>query len=232
MVGNFTTASDAPGPLHAAIAWCYAQAVNQHVDTWSKAVQDALQGTPLAGAWQAASTDTLTPDQATLAWHLAQARKLCKAPAMVPAAEGHARVGLNGEMLDHDDAFAAHMRTAVPDWGGRTLPFKIEWTDSLAYTGMTFARLFVRVSPLDDGYALTVREDRRITLLSRREQEVARRIADGKTFKQIAEELGLAVSTVSTHLYRVYDKLAISKRSDLVRWMREHAPGAGKPPPR
>lgn len=121
-----------------------------------------------------------------------------------------------------DDTFADFIHQAVPGWAGKKLPFQIFWTDSLAYHGMTFARLFIRVRAEDNGYSLVVRQDKRANLLSRREQEVASLIADGQTLKTVGETLNLAISTVSTHLYRVYDKLGITTRSELVQWMREH----------
>ena len=58
--------------------------------------------------------------------------------------------------------------------------------------------------------------------LSPKELEVARQIASGMTFKEVARELGMAPSTASTHLYKVYDKLQISRRSELVEWLKEH----------
>ena len=52
--------------------------------------------------------------------------------------------------------------------------------------------------------------------LSSREQEVLRRLAEGKVYKQIALELGLSTSTVRTHLHNIYGKLGAVDRAQAV----------------
>ena len=49
--------------------------------------------------------------------------------------------------------------------------------------------------------------------------QVALKLAGGLTFKEIARDLGLAPSTVSTHAYNLYDKLGIRRRAQLVEWV-------------
>jgi two-component system, NarL family, nitrate/nitrite response regulator NarL len=52
--------------------------------------------------------------------------------------------------------------------------------------------------------------------LTRREREVALLIVDGLTSKQIASRLELSEGTVKLHLHAVFQKLGVSKRSDMV----------------
>ncbi|MDX6663526.1 MAG: hypothetical protein QOG09_1628 [Solirubrobacterales bacterium] len=52
--------------------------------------------------------------------------------------------------------------------------------------------------------------------LSGREMEVLRRLAEGKVYKQIAQDLTLSVSTVRTHLHNVYAKLGVIDRAQAV----------------
>ena len=52
--------------------------------------------------------------------------------------------------------------------------------------------------------------------LSAREVEVLKRLAEGKVYKQIAQELGLSTSTVRTHLHNVYGKLGAVDRAQAV----------------
>lgn len=60
-------------------------------------------------------------------------------------------------------------------------------------------------------------------LLSRRELQVLRRIADGRSVKQIAEELGVSVSTVHTHRTHILDKLNLRSDVELARFaLRNH----------
>ena len=54
--------------------------------------------------------------------------------------------------------------------------------------------------------------------LSHREFEVLRMIASGKTVSQIAEELHLSVTTVSTHRARILEKMGMASNADLMRY--------------
>jgi two-component system nitrate/nitrite response regulator NarL len=52
-------------------------------------------------------------------------------------------------------------------------------------------------------------------LLSRREQEVVHWVAEGLTNREIAERLGLSENTIKNYLFRIFDKLGVSKRIEL-----------------
>jgi len=54
--------------------------------------------------------------------------------------------------------------------------------------------------------------------LSRREQEIFDRLVKGQAIVAIAEELGISPKTVSTHKFRLMEKLGIDNLSDLVRY--------------
>lgn len=53
-------------------------------------------------------------------------------------------------------------------------------------------------------------------LLSERERQILRMIADGKSVPAMASELFLAQTTVKTHIRRLYDKLGVSDRGAAV----------------
>ncbi|MDQ6844079.1 MAG: response regulator transcription factor [Bacteroidota bacterium] len=55
-------------------------------------------------------------------------------------------------------------------------------------------------------------------LLSNREFEIFKLLANGKSTTYIAEELSLALSTVSTYRNRILEKLDLSSNSDLTRY--------------
>jgi DNA-binding NarL/FixJ family response regulator len=55
-----------------------------------------------------------------------------------------------------------------------------------------------------------------VNLLSRREEEVMRLVADGLGNREIAERMGLSEHTVKNYLFRIFDKLGISNRVELV----------------
>lgn len=52
--------------------------------------------------------------------------------------------------------------------------------------------------------------------LSARELQIARSYADGATYQMIADELGIAPSTVRTHLATIYRKLEVSSKLELL----------------
>ena len=55
-----------------------------------------------------------------------------------------------------------------------------------------------------------------ISLLSRREKEVARLAAKGYTNAQIAEELYISIETVKRHMSTIFEKLGIESRRQLI----------------
>jgi len=56
----------------------------------------------------------------------------------------------------------------------------------------------------------------RAALLAKREDEVAGLVAEGLSNREIADRLGLSEHTVSNYLFRIYEKLGISGRVELV----------------
>jgi two-component system invasion response regulator UvrY len=54
--------------------------------------------------------------------------------------------------------------------------------------------------------------------LSDREFEVMRMIASGKTISQIAKDLHLSVTTVSTHRARILEKMGLANNAELMRY--------------
>jgi DNA-binding CsgD family transcriptional regulator len=55
-----------------------------------------------------------------------------------------------------------------------------------------------------------------MNLLSKREAEVVRCLAEGLTNREIADRLGLSQHTIKNHLFRIFDKLGVSSRIELV----------------
>lgn len=54
------------------------------------------------------------------------------------------------------------------------------------------------------------------TLLTRREAEIIKMIAEGLSVPEIAKRLHLAASTIKTHVQNLYDKLGVSDRGAAV----------------
>ncbi len=54
--------------------------------------------------------------------------------------------------------------------------------------------------------------------LTKREGEVLRQIADGRTNKQIAESLGISAETVKEHVQNILGKIGVSDRTQAAVW--------------
>ena len=55
-----------------------------------------------------------------------------------------------------------------------------------------------------------------LNLLAKREGQVVSLVADGLTNRDIAAQLGLSEHTVSNYLFRIYNKLGVFNRVELV----------------
>jgi DNA-binding NarL/FixJ family response regulator len=70
-----------------------------------------------------------------------------------------------------------------------------------------------------------------VSLLSRREQQVVRYLCDGFTNRDIAHALGLSEHTVKNHLLRIYAKLGVDKRMEVMFSLLGRPPAPIIPPP-
>jgi DNA-binding CsgD family transcriptional regulator len=63
--------------------------------------------------------------------------------------------------------------------------------------------------------------------LTASERRVAYLVAEGRSNRQVADELFLSVKTVATHLTSVYAKLGVRSRTELARHLRDSEPHPG-----
>jgi len=59
---------------------------------------------------------------------------------------------------------------------------------------------------------------RKVKPLSRRETQVLQYIVEGKTNKEIASILSIAEQTVKTHVYNIYHKIGVQRRTQAAVW--------------
>jgi DNA-binding CsgD family transcriptional regulator/tetratricopeptide (TPR) repeat protein len=64
--------------------------------------------------------------------------------------------------------------------------------------------------------------------LTTREFEVARKIAEGMTNAELADELSISPKTASSHVEHILAKLGVSRRAEIARWAESVAPGASQ----
>lgn len=101
-----------------------------------------------------------------------------------------------------------------PPDGARSEPTRFSWRE-----------LQFRATAHGDLFLINVREPLPMDSLSPREQEIARALGSGRSFKSVSRQLGIAVSTVANHATNIYRKLGIYRREDLVLLLRR--PGQG-----
>jgi RNA polymerase sigma factor (sigma-70 family) len=66
-------------------------------------------------------------------------------------------------------------------------------------------------------------------MLAPRERQVLEYLVEGYSYKEIAAQLGLSIGTVSTYVNRIYTKLHVSSRREVVAWTKSGEP---RPEPR
>lgn len=91
------------------------------------------------------------------------------------------------------------------------LPFALD----LSKQAYEVEGLQVELKPFKDLVIVEIWPQGPLDSLSLREREIVQTLAKGLTFKEAARELDLSPSTVSNHLYRIYQKLNIGSKSEL-----------------
>jgi DNA-binding NarL/FixJ family response regulator len=69
---------------------------------------------------------------------------------------------------------------------------------------------------LSDSAPVPITDSKGLNLLTKREEDVVRLVAEGLTNREISERLSLSEHTVRNYLFRIFDKLGISSRVELV----------------
>lgn len=117
----------------------------------------------------------------------------------------------HGLFFEVQPYFLRLLKDYFPQHSLGRLPFELNnSTESSLPTGLQ-----IKTEPLGDVIFISLWETSPLDLLSQKELAVVETITRGLSFKQAARELGVAPSTVSNHLYKIYRKLNISSRSEL-----------------
>lgn len=117
----------------------------------------------------------------------------------------------HGLFFEVQPKFMALLDTHFPQRTYGRLPFELDGTESTLAEG----KLCIESEALGDLICVSIRESSPIDILSAREQQVVSCITQGLSFKEAARKMGVAPSTVSNHLYKIYRKLHISSRTEL-----------------
>jgi len=92
--------------------------------------------------------------------------------------------------------------------------------------GQVWARneqlLYVLETLAQHSVPMTVVDSTGTVLLSKRELDVVQSVAEGLTNREIAARLQLSEHTIKNYLFRVFDKLGVSNRAELVSFALNH----------
>ncbi|BAP87174.1 transcriptional regulator, LuxR family [Burkholderiales bacterium GJ-E10] len=135
-----------------------------------------------------------------------------------PAAERSARAiaSTNGVLHYAGRYFGVLLAEEWPGWNGAVLPEPL--LASLSVPGASgYVGRAIRVCAERLGEQLFLQASRKCCLaqLSKREMDVARRYGLGKSYKDIAHDLGISPVTCRNYIQNIFKKLAIRDKSEL-----------------
>ena len=82
-----------------------------------------------------------------------------------------------------------------------------------------------------DELPATLGRQRPASLLTGRERQIAALVGEGRSNRDIAQQLGISKRTVDAHLEHIFGKLGISSRVQLATGLSPTAPSPDRPPP-
>jgi len=129
----------------------------------------------------------------------------------------------DGMLYQVESEVAGLLQREWPEWKGPALPEplrqKVCGEDFSSYQG---SHIRVDFQPRGDQCHLLLHEFGPFDRLTRRERQIAEQLAQGRPYKEIAREMGLAPSTVTNHANHIYRKLGVRNKAELARI---HPPG-------
>lgn len=143
--------------------------------------------------------------------------------AMTQSGRGaRAIVGLEGMLYSYDEAFLTMIRMEWPEWLPPLLPHQLVTALlSMSARGFTGDHIAVGASASGDMLFLQARERLPVDALAPVERGVARLVAHGQPYKEVARNMGVSVATVRNQLHNVYRKLGIRNKAELAQCLGE-----------
>lgn len=138
-------------------------------------------------------------------------------PSAPHSAQATALVDESGRIYEAQQPFLELLKTTYPGWQGGKLPFDPPREPGLH--SAADAPLNTYVEFWADLTLLRIWPQRVLDVLTDREQEIARYIAEGWSYKLVAKHFGISPSTVSNHATSLYGKLGINNRAELTALM-------------
>lgn len=120
----------------------------------------------------------------------------------------------HGTLHCAEPGFIALLLQGWPQWSGPGLPMAIEPGEHV------INQLHLSISRASDLFLIAGRQQNLLETLSPREHEVAQGFGEGKTYKEVARELGLAPNTVRHHIRSIYSKLGVKDKTRIAQLLR------------
>jgi len=125
-------------------------------------------------------------------------------------------VSTEGHMKIAEQEFIRHLDCGWPDWSPPQVPHQVLAVAERKRTGgQVVDRHYVHAAATEDDFIIAIRPVSPLDRLTLREREIAVRITDGLSYKQVASELGISPSTVTNHVNAIYEKLGVSSSATL-----------------
>lgn len=121
----------------------------------------------------------------------------------------------HGICYDTQPTFLNLVAKRFPAWQGDRLPFDL--SPILDGGQDQVDGLLISSTPVGDLHCIRVREESPMDMLTNREREIVTSVCRGLSYKEVAKPLGIAPSTVSNHIYRVFEKLGVTSRTELAK---------------
>jgi DNA-binding CsgD family transcriptional regulator len=149
--------------------------------------------------------------------HLSSALRLSRESFALAAAgpgEGVALVDRAGRILASREPFSSLARD---EWSTKAARVPASVLSASSGSGRWRGRTIqLQIKRLEHHYLVLAKRRDRLDQLTHREQEVALAFAEGLSYRKVGERLQIAPATARNHLARIYDKLGISTKSELV----------------
>ena len=131
---------------------------------------------------------------------------------------------VKGHVYGHDEAFMAFISHACGEDYKNSMRLPTDLVAHLARGTKAFIwQHLVVQSYAEHGLIIVkLREQTLVDTLTAREKEIALLVAKGRTYKQVAAELGKATGTVRNQIQTVYNKLQVNNIAELVRAMADN----------
>ena len=128
---------------------------------------------------------------------------------------------LKGHVYGRDAHFMAYVSKACGEdyVYSSVLPVGLTTALALGKPSFVWQQMVVNCQAEHGLIILRLREQTMADTLTKREREIAMLVTKGRTYRQVAAELGNAPNTVRTQLQTIYNKLRVNNVAELVRAM-------------